>query len=243
MRAWAKRATNPQFTLITDSLGGIRVNDSYFHFYDGFSSPAFWRDSTGKTSLFVGSGHGVVFYYRDIDGNLNGVFGRDSNMVHHADWDTFYSVQHFTNEDFNAQTIHANRISTVAVGDLFGNGYPDMIVGNWGGGLHLYRGTEPLGISVKEPLKAFDGSAKLFPNPANTYANIAITGVDRYTHTTTTVYSISGQQMMQVVNHGEDLYSLNTSNLPNGIYVVSIEVHSTLRGSTGRFNKKLVINR
>jgi hypothetical protein len=236
-------ATAPQFTLITDSLGGVRVNDSYFHYYDGFSSPAFWRDSTGKTSLFVGSGPGFVHYYRDIDGNLGGAFGRDSNMVYSTDYDTFYSVQHFTNEDKNAETINAHLISTVALGDLYGNGYPDMVVGNYAGGLHFYKGTQPLGVSVKEPVKAFTGDVQLFPNPATYQVNISITGIDRSAKSVVTVHSITGQQMMQVVHQGSDFISLNTGKLPNGLYIVTVDIASPLHGTTGTFNRKLVIKR
>lgn len=236
-------ATNPQFTKQTDTLGGVNVNDSYFHYYDGYSSPCFFRDTNGVISLFVGSGAGFVFYYRDISNNLNGVFGKDSNMVHMTDYDTFYSVLHFENDDNNAQTIDLKRKSTVAVGDLYGNGYPDMIAGNFGGGLNFFKGTPPLGIGIPSPAKAFTGDVRMYPNPASDRVFIAIEGADRSVRTVTSVYSITGQLVMQVRHNGDDLFPIDTYNLNNGLYIVKVDVISERYGTTASFNRKLVVKR
>lgn len=235
--------TSPQFTLITDSLGGVRVNDTYFHFYDGFSAPCFYRDSTGTTFLFVGSGPGFIFYYRNIDGNLTGVFSKDSNMYHTTDYDLFYSLQHFENEDHNPVTIDAKLKSALTLGDLNGDGYPEMIVGNWAGGLQFYKGSKPLGVGIEKPSKVFAGEVKLYPNPASGIVNVEIQDGDRSMAVTTSVYSFTGQLMFQQKNTGEDYFMLDSSLLSNGVYMVRIEISSPLKGTTGVFNRKLVIRK
>lgn len=236
-------ATNPVFTLQTDTLGGVNVNDSYYHYTDGYSSPCFFRDTTGKISLFVGSGTGLIFYYRDISNNLNGMFGKDSNMVHMTDWDTHYSVLHFENHHNNLQTIDAKRRSVVTVGDLYGNGYPDMIVGNFAGGLNFFKGTPPLGIGIATPEKPFKGDVQMFPNPASERVFIVIKEADRTIRTTTTVYTITGQLVMQVHNRGEDFFPIDIYNLKNGLYIVKVDVQSERHGTTASFNRKLVVKR
>jgi hypothetical protein len=236
-------ATSPQFTLQTDSLGGVRVNDSYYHYYDGYSAPCFYRDSAGVTSLFVGSGPGLVFYYRNIDGNLAGTFGKDSNMVMVTDYDHFYSVQHFENEDHNAQTIDMKLKSAPALGDLNGDGYPEMILGNWAGGLRYFKGTKPLGVGIRQNTKAYEGEVRLFPNPASSYCNILITGGNQDMQVMTSVYSLSGQLMFRQYNTGDDLFILDTSILPNGVYIARIEITSILNGTTGVFNRRIIVRK
>ncbi|HRZ42909.1 MAG TPA: T9SS type A sorting domain-containing protein [Bacteroidales bacterium] len=236
-------AAAPQFTHITDSLGGVSVNDSYFHYTDGYSAPCFYRDTTGTTYLFVGSGPGFVFYYRDIDGNLAGVFGKDSNMYHTTDYDLFYSVQHFENEDHNPVTIDAKLKSAVTLGDLNGDGYPEMIVGNWAGGLHFYKGSKPLGVGIEPPAKDFTGEVKLYPNPASGSVTIEIQDGDRSMQVHTSVFSITGQMLLQQQQTGDDHFRLDATSLPEGVYLVRIKISSPFQGTTGLYHRKLVIKR
>ncbi|NTW32388.1 MAG: VCBS repeat-containing protein, partial [Bacteroidetes bacterium] len=65
--------TNPQFNLITDSLGGIDVTRHHLSNY-GYSVPCFFKDSTDNFKLFLGSESGYIFYYKNIDNNLSGKF-------------------------------------------------------------------------------------------------------------------------------------------------------------------------
>ncbi|MFO7723727.1 MAG: FG-GAP-like repeat-containing protein [Bacteroidales bacterium] len=244
--AWYKNTgttTNPVFTHQTDTLGGVRVNDNYYHYYSAYSAPCFYRDSAGIISLFVGSGPGLVFYYRDINNNINGVYGKDSNMVHITDYDQFYSVQHFENQDKNAQTIDVKLKSVVTLGDLNNDGYPEMIVGNFGGGLNFFMGSPPLGIGIEKPMKAFAGEVNVFPNPASYGVNIAITGADRSVRSITSVYAITGQLLLQYTNLGDDYFRVDISKLSNGVYVMKVDVESEQQGTSASFNKKLVVKR
>jgi hypothetical protein len=235
--------SQPQFTLITDTLGGINVNDSYYHYYDGYSSPCFFRDSSGVTQLFVGSGTGLIFYYNNIDGNLAGVFGKDSNMVHTTDYDTFYSVLYLTTDDGTVLPIDMKRKSAVTVGNLNGDQYLDLIIGNFSGGLNYFVGTPPPGIGIREVNKAFAGDVTIYPNPALYTVNVAIAGADHSIHTVTSVYSLTGQLLQQVERQGDDVFPVNISQLTNGLYIMKIDVFSPQQGTRATFNRKLVVKR
>lgn len=235
--------TQPQFTLMTDTLGGVNVNDSYYHFYDGYSAPCFFRDSSGTTHLFVGSGTGMIFYYNNIDGNLTGIFGKDTNMVHTTDYDKFYSVLFLSNDDGTVMPVDMRRKSVVTVGNLNGDQYPDMIVGNFSGGLNYFSGIQAPGVGIKEVTKAFSGDLIIYPNPAQYLVNVAITGADPTAITTTSVYSLTGQLLLQVERRGEDVYSVNIQDLANGLYILRVDLWSQRDGTRATFNRKLIVKR
>ena len=65
--------TNPIFTRITDTLGGVDARNADQSYY-GYSVPCLYRDSLNGTTLFCGSEQGFVFYYKNLDGHLNGIF-------------------------------------------------------------------------------------------------------------------------------------------------------------------------
>ena len=113
--------TNPVFTHVTDSLGWVVVARHWQSVY-GYSVPCFFKDSTNHFRLFVGSESGYIYYYKDIDGNLSG---------------------HFTLKDSMLLYINEGSRSAVAVGNLNNDSYPDMIVGNYSGGLSFFKGVTP----------------------------------------------------------------------------------------------------
>ncbi len=71
--------TNPVFNLTTDSLGKVNVTDPLVS-YTGYSTPCFFKNKTNKTELIVGSEHGKVFYYKNIEGNLTGKFIKNDSL-------------------------------------------------------------------------------------------------------------------------------------------------------------------
>ena len=56
---------SPAFTFVTDSLGKVSVRDTAIS-YDGYSTPFFFKDISGKTGLIVGCEEGKVHYYTNI---------------------------------------------------------------------------------------------------------------------------------------------------------------------------------
>jgi hypothetical protein len=139
-------ATSPDFTLITDTFGGVDVRTIYS--VSGFTVP-FLYDYNGEYRLMVGSERGTLFLYTNIDGNLNGTFNLFDSTYHNI--------------------YEGSRISPHG-GDINGNGKMDLVIGNYAGGLSLYlQSNIPVDINETQ-----DGGAKfnVFPNPA--YNSISI---------------------------------------------------------------------
>jgi hypothetical protein len=103
--------THPRFTLVTDSLDGIRPGRR--------SAPALADlDGDGDLDLLIGTEAGEVVLYRNLGAVRVPRFVRDSGFV-----------------------VRVPGHATPAVDDLDGDGIPDLIVGTSGGGAMFFRGT------------------------------------------------------------------------------------------------------
>jgi hypothetical protein len=198
----------PQFTLINDSLGRVNVTNPSIS-YNGFSTPCFLRTNEGKTWLVCGSEEGIIHLYTDIDGNLSGKFrevdslpgilGIDSSKYYRVGWRSAPAIS------FLSDTL-----------------WPDLIVGNFSGGLNFFS-HHPLpqvllGISPKEIGQL--NHLVVFPNPANDYIRIRYnTGKypDVFSYT---IYDITGKKVLRgsICRDG----AISTLNLHPGLYTVLI---------------------
>ena len=123
---------NPKFTLVTRNLGGVHLADLTQSQY-GHSVPTFYSDSKGNTHLFCGTASGYVIHYKNLDAHFNGTF----TIV-----DTVFVVH--WNEKHNVKTgIRAS----AAIADLNNDGYPDIIIGNYAGGLNYFKG---IGLKIED---------------------------------------------------------------------------------------------
>ena len=210
-------ATNPSFTLVTDSLGKINVTNYNLSYY-GYSTPSLFRDQQGNTSLLVGSDEGKVHYYTNIDGNLGGKF---------KDSDSLFSLV----SDTPFQITSGWRISP-AIGNLTDSVFMDLIVGNYSGGLNYYsKGKKPQVItSVREKPEPVKNHFTIYPNPADqfVYGNISST------HTEETfivnVLDLTGKVVLEAkVNQN---FRLPLAGIPSGFYIIR----------AGNFAQKLIIS-
>lgn len=131
-------SSNPSFTHRTDSLGSVMVKDP--NSPEGYSVPSFY-DMDGEYRLFVGSMSGKIHYYEGIEGNLD------------QDFDLISGDLGFLGE---------GKRSAPAVANMLGDERPEMILGDYGGGVRFLKGDEPDGIRAIEGEK---DEFRIWPNP------------------------------------------------------------------------------
>ncbi len=211
--------STPVFTLATDSLGGVDVCDHSTSNY-GYSVPCFFEDTIGKYKLFVGSEQGYIHYYKNIENNLNSTFKE---------------------EDPHLLYIYEGFRTGVATGDLNNDGYLDMIIGNYSGGLCYYKGSEPLpqsDISIFN--KPNDIDIQIFPNPASKILNLNIKKELDYNKIDFFIYSSLGKIVLKNTLFKNDL-KIDIANLPNGIYIICISITDNSSKKAYLVNKKFSI--
>jgi len=193
----------PIFELITNELGNVDVRDFNISYF-GFSTPYFFRNSQDETVLFCGNEQGKIAYYKNIDGNLDGEF----ELIEPA----MFEVEHENRYDI----IEGGRIA-VAVYDINNDGFMDMFVGNFAGGLSYFRGISApdihIGVASEEATPFL-----IFPNPADETINIA---AEATSFKSLSVFSISGKKIEHFENIGLP-FVLGTKDYPSGIYLIQI---------------------
>jgi hypothetical protein len=133
-------ATNPLFSLINDTLGGIDISPTT---PEGYAAPHFFRYND-TTHLFLGGIDGKCHYYNGIDNHLNS--GETFNLV---------------SDEFRG--IHVESYSSFYVNDIDQNGKLNLFVGGDLGGLMHFE-HNPNSISGIEELTSAN-EIILYPNP------------------------------------------------------------------------------
>lgn len=165
------------------NLGNVNVIDSSLSF-NSFSVPWFFRGPDGQWQLLVGSHNGRIYYYDGISGNLNAPFNLITN--------TFMGLRE------GARTA-------VSLADINADGLPDMVVGNYSGGLTLFMGSTTASL----PENTREAQLFLFPNPTDGLLFI------RGEYKEFSVLDIQGRYILQTSQTPLDL-----SVLPSGLYVL-----------------------
>ncbi|MDD5508890.1 MAG: T9SS type A sorting domain-containing protein [Bacteroidales bacterium] len=191
-------AEAPVFTLITEHFGDVDVTDDDVSL-DGYSTPCFF-EAEGGYRLFAGSEFGLIYYYKDVEENLDGAFTQVSDHYLYIDEGsrTGFAVWNFNNDT-----------------------YPDLIAGNYSGGLALYRGVTPHELSMEEADGALHGF-KVYPNPSCERITVEVSGSflnDKYDVGLT---DLLGRQVYIGQKLSEKTVSLSVGYLPAGIYLVTV---------------------
>jgi len=220
--------TSPQFTWVTDSMGHADITN-YWHLYDAYSVPEIYYDDNDSLVMMVGSASGKVFYFRDIKNNITGNFGIDTNLLYLDYYDTLYSVAYFINSGNIMEIMGVGLRATVAVSDFDNDGYKDMLVGNFSGGLNYFKGIIPAGVGFKKvnPPKS---SVRIYPNPAKNYIMVRFENPENLKNATVKLYTIEGKLVAERYLKSFATNKLDFSYLPSGIYFIDVE-------STDYFNK------
>jgi hypothetical protein len=208
---------SPDFTYVTDSLGKINVTD-YSVSWNGYSTPSFFRDNNQNTGLVVGSEQGVIYYYIDIDNNIDGKF-TESNQLN--------SLLDTNNVNFD----RGMRTGAV-ICNLYSESNLEMIVGNYSGGLEYFNGVANVLSDIRD--NKID-ELKIYPNPAKNNIIINIpetTGVVKIT-----LYDIVGKEVLsKEFNCSNIEVTLNLSSLDNGIYFIKTKI-----GEDKVYKNKIVV--
>ncbi|NVN93774.1 MAG: T9SS type A sorting domain-containing protein [Bacteroidetes bacterium] len=217
--------TMPVFSLVTDSLGRVDITNYDVSNY-GYSTPCFFRTASGETRLMVGNDEGKVYYYKNIDNNLNGTF---------ALMDTLFYVLNATKYPI----IEGSR-SGVAISDINNDGYQDVFVGNAAGGLVFYKGSSQ-SITVSEIERNNPIQFSIYPNPANNYIHIFATDNDETTSCKIVITDILGKQLINFSFDNCDSKQISVSNLKDGVYLCNFEIFNSKTKSTALLCKKIII--
>ena len=200
----------PAFSLISDTLGGVNVTD-YTYSYTGYSTPHFFRDSANLLKLFVGSEQGRIRYYKDIEGNLNGIFTSTDSilMVVYNDTITY--------------PVYDGARTAVTTCNLNGDLYPDMLAGNLRGGLNAYTGCEPKPFrGMSEPVTEREAEILVFPNPFSTQVTFRLSSERLPSFIRLEIFDLSGRSIRNTGVLSASSLSLDLSGMPDGIYFYSL---------------------
>ena len=183
-------ALAPEWAYADDTLGNLVVTE-YWNI-TGYAVPFMFLNGNGEREMLVGSESGYIHHWTDIEGNLNGTFTLADSMF---------------------AGIKEGIRSGVAVQDLTGDGYPEVLTGNYRGGIGFWRNDFGVGIATLDA----DRSLRLFPNPANEATEIVL---DRPAPTGTflQVFSAHGQLMAELPVRGQRV-RVTTAEWANGLYL------------------------
>ena len=193
----------PTFNFVTDSLG--KVNTKTLYDSDGSSVP-FVYEEDGAYKMMAGANNGNIYIFGNIEGNLNGTF---------------------TVIDSSFQDIREGGYSAVSLDDINNDGYLDMIIGNYTGGLAFYKGA--LTLSSSHSIKQFVSSISIYPNPTKNIVRIDVKD-NSYEYGTINIINILGETI-ESLKVTKQVSEVNLERLTSGIYFISF---SNEKGTTVR---------
>ncbi|MCX6245331.1 MAG: FG-GAP-like repeat-containing protein [Bacteroidetes bacterium] len=221
--------SSPLFVHVTDSLGRVNVTN-YSISYDGFSTPYFFKDLMGKTCLIVGCEEGKVHLFTNIDGNLSGIFTQADSLL----------------PDICGTAVPSSYgyRTAATIANLQDSNYPDLIVGNFSGGLNYFsHKSQPVvytGTGDTESTQKLNFT--IYPNPANQFVIIKPLKQNNNGPYEILVTNTLGQPVYRSsVNTGNSA-SVSLESFPTGLYFISISPQ-TEQGTFYRFTVKLFVIR
>lgn len=127
--------------------------------------------------------------------------------------------------------------TSITGADINNDSLIDIVIGNYSGGVALYKG-DTAGITTNIiNLVAEKNNALLYPNPANNELNISFAQPVNET-IEVQIFNLTGQLLYRSsIQKGQQLMNINTSSFPSGIYVL------TAKGKNYSEAKKFVVSK
>lgn len=186
-------AGQPVFSLVTDFWGGVDVTDFQLS-YTGYSVPAFIRNGSGEVNLLVGSETGIISRYNNLSTEPGALFNKADD--------------HF-------MYISEGIRTSPAAADLNADGYPDLAVGNYGGGIALYKGKSPGPAGIPGSYGETGVDVLVAPNPAIGTTSITIRSDGNWSVEIINAYGAVVKTMSAA---GNEPLQVGWDDLPAGIY-------------------------
>ncbi|CAN5377918.1 hypothetical protein BH11BAC1_BH11BAC1_18130 [soil metagenome] len=199
-------ANNPAFPSVAtiDTLGHILL--ALIGNFSGYSVPYIFTHNAHHQMLTANM-HGDIYYYDNIDNNLNGTFTR---------LDTVASGEFGVRS--NGFNIH------VSGGDINHDGMMDMLVGLYGGGIQIYYGSNtPISVAEVET----EGTFSCYPNPTSSQLTIA---GRQMVIKTVEIYNVIGEivwRKNQDVRVKNQEIKVDVSKFSPGMYIVVVSDEKT----------------
>lgn len=189
------------FELVTDCLGNVDVRNEEISYF-GYAAPCFFENE-GETYLFCGNEQGNILIYNEIDGNLAGSF-RYVGLVEET-----YQLHHYD--------LAAGIRVAPAVTDINGDGYNDLFVGNYAGGVSFYAGEMPV-VHLEEFHSSSYQTVNVYPNPASAICTIEASPMQEVSF-----FDLSGRLVLREQPENESVLHINVEKLPAGFYIGKIK--------------------
>lgn len=206
----------PSMDSISHYWGNVKVTRPGY--FVGYSHPFVFKQN-GIARLLVGQESGYLSMFDNIDGNINGVFTRTDSAY--------------------ASVFQGTRTAPCGT-DINNDGFLDLVVGNYEGGLSFYKGVANNPNSLTEVKDDIQWDCELFPNPANSSITVKIKNGSSKKYQLD-IYTMLGQHVLsQGLNN--DLLLVGVGDLPQGVYICKFSAASANNIASEARIKRIIIH-